>query len=261
MSLSMKNALATKYRFVLPTVYENEPPVVDPPIVDTSKTTFTKEELEKAVTAERAKVQKTINDQVTQLKTLQQSTSLTAQEKSQLQERIGQLESEVMTKEELARREANQLQERFNNELKETKAQREIWENRYRTSTVQQAIMSAAADPLMDTHSPDIFNVLLAPQAVLIEGKDAQGKPTGNFEVKIKKTKIEDGVTKELLFSPREAISLMKEDKSFAYLFRNSANPGAGLNNGAPPNGQVDISQITNYEMYEKHRQAILKGQ
>lgn len=245
------------FRFVLPTVYENEP-VVDPP----ADKTFTKAELEAAVNAERQKVQKTINEQVTQLKTLQQSTNLTAQEKKELQERIGHLESEVMTKEELAKREQTQLAERFTNELKQTKAEKEIWENRFKASTIHQSIMSAAVDPTTDAHDPNIFNVLLASSAVLIEGKDAQGKPTGNFEVKIKKTKVEDGVTKELLYSPREAIGLMKEDKSFGYLFRNGDKAGAGLNNNGNPNGAaVDISQIKTFEEYQKHRDQILKGQ
>jgi hypothetical protein len=218
-----------------PVCYENVPDPNLPP-------TYTKEEFEKAVAAEKAKFEKTANDALAKYKDLQKNVSLTQKERDDLAEKIKNLEAETMTKEELARREAEAKSNEILTKLKVAEDEKVQWKTRFESSTIEREIVASASTA--EAFDPQLFVLKLMGKAKLIEGTDAAGRPNGKTEVKISHTTTVDGVAKELHLSPQDAIKMIKEDPKNAFLFRNPAKPGLGANNSSP-DSPLDFKNMT----------------
>lgn len=239
--------------------YDGEPPAGDPPPEDKGKekTTFTKEDLQAAVDAERKQVNGIKEELRKQLEQHKKTANLSDEERKKVEERLQSLQNELQTKEELTKKEVQKLNEEKAQLEKTLKEQAELWQNRYKNLLITNEIEQAAVKA--DAYNPSQINTLLRDKTQVVEELDSEGKATGRFRVVVNYPQKKDGKEQELKVSPAEALKLMQDDKdTFGNLFKAFIQGGVGLNGGGKTD-KIDVSKLSPEE-YRKHRATILKG-
>ena len=185
-----------------------------------------------------------------QLQEVLQSKQLSEQERDQFQTSLEDVQKQLRTKESQLAHEKKQMQAEYEEQLKVAQQQAVDWENRFRSTSIAQALHEAAS-------SNDVFNVsqvvnLLKPMTRLTEGKNEDGKPTGSYEVVIDfpDANPETGESFVAKYTPVECVKRMQELPEHHNLFKNNVVSGVGANNatgGIAPgsNGQVDVKNLT----------------
>jgi len=234
----------------------NTPPVEPPPPAVPPKT-FTQEDLNKILAKEKRtyeeRNQKLIND----LKTMQDSATMTVQEKEALELRIEDLQKATMTKEELALREQAKAKKTYEDNLKALEGEATSWKSRYTKETIARSILDEAVRS--EAYAPAQLVELLGTKSKLVPVLDETGKPTADFVTKISFDDVDKDqkpVTLELTVS--ETLKRMKEiPDRFGNLFKSNANGGAGgSNNGV---AYKPGSVVTDPKAWREQRAAILK--
>jgi hypothetical protein len=219
--------------------------------------TFTQEDLNKILAKEKRtyeeRNQKLIND----LKTMQESATMTVQEKEALEARIEDLQKATMTKEELALREQAKAKKQYEDNLKALEGEATSWKSRYTKETIARSILDEAVRN--EAYSPAQLVELLGTKSKLVPVLDEAGKPTADFITKISFDDVDKDqkpVTLELTIS--ETLKRMKEiPDRFGNLFKSNVNSGVGgSNNGA---GYKPGTVVADPKSWREHRAAILK--
>lgn len=224
-------------------------PPNDPP----ADRTYTQAEFTALMEQERQRHTEQTRTTIKSLEEAKRNASLTQKDKEDLAKRISELDATLHTKEELAKKEKERIETQFKTE-KETLAQeRDEWKTRFVTSQINSSIISAANEE--DGFNPDVFLALLGGKSELVQLTDGDGKPNGNFTVKVKLDSTDvEGVTKTLLLTPREAIKSLKEKpEKYGNLFKSNVNGGLG---GGPSAGNLTTADIKDMtpEQYRKIR-------
>lgn len=219
--------------------------------------TFTQEDLNKILAKEKRsfeeKNQKLIND----LKAIQESATMTAQEKEALEARIEDLQKATMTKEELAQREQAKAKKQYEDNLKALEGEATSWKSRYTKETIARSILDEAVRN--EAYAPEQLVELLGTRSKLVPVIGEDGKPTNDFVTKISFDDVDKDqkpVTLELTVS--ETLKRMKEiPNRFGNLFKSNVNSGVGgSNNGsAYKPGTV----IADPKSWREQRAAVLK--
>lgn len=218
--------------------------------------TFTQDEVNKLLAEDKRKHQERVNKTVKDLETLKTSNNLTAKEKGDLQKRIEDLQSEVLTKEQLAAKEKEKLSKTYQKQIEEANRERDTWKNRFTHSTINQQLTSAAATN--EAFDPEQIIALLRPSTDLIEEVGEDKNPTGNFMPKVKfDDQDETGKKVTLTLTPEEAVKRMKDIPRFANLFKSTASGGLGGSQSAARGGKVGTPKDP--AEYRKNRKAILE--
>lgn len=148
---------------------------------------------------------------------------------AELQSTIDNLEKTYLTKEELSKREVDKLSKESTERIKKLEDEAKLWQSNFTRQLTATQITQAAAEN--DVYSPEQMLTLLGGQSkVLPVVKD--GKPTGDFEVKVVfSDNDKDGNPVVLELSPDATLKRMKElPKRFGNLFK-GANSGLGGGN------------------------------
>lgn len=172
-------------------------------------------------------------EQITQrLNALEQSSTMTQEEKEKLANQLEQMRQEYMTKEELAKQNEDKVKKDYEGKIKKYESERDSWRDRFTQATIQRSLTDAAVTS--EAYNPSQIVGLLAPITRLVEEVDSQGKPTGNFVPKVKWETVKDGQNISLEVVPSEALKLMKDKpEQYGNLFKSSANGGLGSNNNS----------------------------
>lgn len=231
-------------------VYEGEdedPPVNDPPVNDPppspspnqdpdkgkSKVKFNHDQqayVNTLLAEERRKAQAKNDALITQLETEKNRAGTTAAEKQALEDRIEALKAEYATKDELKSREVNKRLQELETEKKRLEAEGKTWEQRYHRDRKRIDLMQAAT--VEKAYNPNIVVNELERNSRLQEVKDEDGKPTGEFETRVKiHTKDKDGKPVTLDLDPVGAVKQLKEMNEYANLFLSPAQGGLGGGN------------------------------
>jgi hypothetical protein len=190
------------------------------------------EELNKMMADNRRKLTQQNQELVTQLEELKRSSSLTNEQRDELQTRITQLEEQYMTKEELAKRESTKQQKKWEQDLQAATQAGEQWKTLYSSSTIDRALQDAAIEG--EALHPSQIVDLLRNRTQLTEVLD-NGQPTGRYATVVKFNDVnDDGENVLLELSPADAIKRMKEltDK-YGNLFKGTGTSGIGGARGA----------------------------
>jgi hypothetical protein len=228
--------------------YDGTPPVdppADPPAPPVK--TFTQEEVDKIVQGRVSKMKDENTKTLTQLQALQKSKTLSDTERTSLATRIEELQTSLMTKEELAQREKMELENKFKTDLEATSKERDDWKGRFTKTMVQRSLLDAAVSG--DAFQPSQLMDLL-------EGKTQLVENNGAFEVKIRfQGRDKEGKPMEMILSPEETITEMKKmtDK-FGNLFKSGATGGAG---GGASAGTVNLGMAKDINTYIQQRAQI----
>lgn len=172
--------------------------------------------------------------------------NLSEQDKERLAKDAEDLRKQLRTRETQAEVDRKNTEAKYKNELEETKAAAEKWENMFKQSTVQRELLDAAAKG--DAYEPSQIVQLLQPQTELKE-EEGRFKVMVNFQDIDEKT----GDPIETLRTPTEAVARMKELKRSKNLFVSGVVSGIGGDNVAGQSGELDVANLTP-EQYRKIR-------
>lgn len=241
------------------TFFEDPPALTDPattPSDPPADRTYTQAELTTLIEQERQRHAEQTKQTIKSLEEAKRNASLTQKDKEDLAKRIADLNSTLLTKEELAKKEKEKIEIQFKTEKELLAQDRDSWKSRFVNSQITSSIVAAANEE--DGFNPQVFLALLGGKSELIELNDTEGKPSGNFTVKVKLDTVdESGAAKTLTLTPREAIKSLKErPEEYGNLFKSNVNGGLG---GGPSAGSLTTASIKDMspEQYRKHRSKI----
>lgn len=220
------------------------------------KKSFTQDEVNKIIATERKKHEERTKKSVADLETLKKSKSLTDAEKATLQSKIDELQTSLMTKEELAKKEQSKLLNQHKKEVESISGERDTWRDRFTTNEILRTISDAA-------HANKAFNpnqiiAILRPITTLKEVTTEDGSPTGVFEPRVKYPDTDkEGKKVTLDLTVPEAVKRMKEMTDvYGNLFTETAAGGLGMSGGTAPKGPVDFKNMS-IEQYLKQRESL----
>ena len=232
----------------------------DEVVVDKSvdKVIFTPEQqvtIDNLVAVEKKRAQQALDE----LKNLQAKASLTTKERTDLDKRVETLQNELLTKEELAKRERDKLINESETIKKQLETERDDWRSKYTDSTIQRSLVDAALK--YKARNPQHIVALLKNNTDLTEEIDKEGKTTGNLIPKVKLTYTDDkGKVIPLEFTADDAVRHLSEQKEHFNLFDDGTPGGFGFSKSQIPDS-VDLREMSkDPESYRKNRDAILKN-
>jgi hypothetical protein len=140
-----------------------------------------------------------------------------------LQKKVKELQDSLLTKEELARQQSEELKNNFETQIKDLSGKAETWQKRYNETVLQNEIAKGAVKH--DAFDPDQLSLIIGPMTRVEEVTNDKGEGTGKFK---SVTTIEiDG--KKLELSTVDAIGKLRESGKFPNQFRVKGQPGTGL--------------------------------
>lgn len=207
--------------------------------------TFTQKQVDDIVANRVKNLRAESQKALTELQKLQQNQSLTQEERDTLAAQVEALQSQLMTKQQLAEQEAKKNQQKYESELKIQKEEAIRWRERYTSSTITQALTSAAAEN--EAVVPEQIVDLLKGNTRLVEATDEAGKPTGQLVPMIKLNGTDkEGKPIVLDLPVAEAVKQMKEMPKFGNLFKSGAVGGiGGTTTPGASAGTVDFEKMS----------------
>lgn len=193
---------------------------------------FSQEEVDKIVNKRFAKEKEEKEKLIGQLKSIQDSASLTAAEKESLAHQIDELQASIRTKEETAAVQLKTVEQKYQNEVKNLSTERDTWKNRFSVSTIRRSLTDAAVSA--DAEETSQIVMMFESQTRLEEVKGSDGKPTGEYITMMRFQGIDPETKKPAMLDmpPTEALQHMRENGLHKNLFRHGAKPGTGTNPG-----------------------------
>lgn len=248
----------------------NDPPAVVPPpppppaVPPTSPPPgtprmFTQEEVNRIQADNKRALQQQNAELAAQLTQLRESASLTQQERDALDSRITALNQQHLT-------ETQKLTYQVESLTKAHKADVEAWSGKYAETTsrfhnvlIENAVAVAATEH--KAASLTQMNLLLKPQSKVVEQKDKDGNPTGQF-IAVIPTPMMDAKTKQVTvvdLPVADAVANLRKNPEFANLFfvegsggvGGVGNPGSNNSGGTPNFANMTEAEYRDYRKKE----------
>ena len=198
--------------------------------------------INKMMAAEKKKHQKTVQKAVEEAQAASKRAQLTAQERSDLDNRLELIQNEMRTKDEQSKRAATKAREAYTAEKTALETDRDSWKNRFTESTIERSITDAAATN--NAFSPKQIVAILGRNTQLVPKLNEDGQPTAILEPKVRyNTTDKDGKPVTLDLSPEEAVKRMKDEDEYLNLFRGEGASGAGLRS-KPGGKKANVTEI-----------------
>lgn len=232
------------------------PPPTSPPPPPTSGKKYDDSELNAIIKKEKDKLTAKTKDIETRYNQLLESKTLSDAEREEINQRLESLQNESKTKEELHQDALKKLQTKYETDTTKYKETVNQVESRFTNLLVNNTLMSAATAPGIKAYNPEQIVEFLKTRSRRVEILSEDGKPTGEFGVKVKLEIKKDGKRTPLDLDADEAVRIMKEQPEWANFFIDPATPGLGGGQGDGNSRTPDLSKMTQAE-YEKHRQKI----
>lgn len=205
---------------------------------------FSQEEVNGFIAKDRDKIRKENARLLDDLKKLREE-GLTPEVKSELENRIQQLEDAGKTQEQLKAEEIDRVNKKWEKEHAKEKQRGDNalkMYSDYRTRT--EILENSTSKKLLGektARNPNQIVELLMPKTYMAERLDDQGKPTGELIPRVKLPDIKDGKPTTLDLTVTEAVKRMSEMEDHGNLFNSGVNGGLGGGNnsskseGGPP--------------------------
>lgn len=181
------------------------------------------------VAEEKRKVQTKNQQLITQLETQKNLVATTAAERATLDQRIEELKSEFLTKEELGKKESSKKIREIETRAKAAETERDYWKGLFQTDRVTTELTQAAV--AHKAYDPEQITTILRNNTRLVEVVGEDGKPIkGKYLTKIRITgKDSDGKPVDLDLTATEAVKQMTEmPEKYGNLFNSGATGGLG---------------------------------
>jgi len=211
------------------------------------------EQVNKILAEDRRKHQAKVNELKSQLEVFGQSNTLSEQQKSELETTMADLQKQLMTSEQQAALQKQQMEEKYTVELDTARTERDQWKHQYESSTIGRALMDASIAG--DAFNPAQIVALLKPNTKLVKNEE-----TGVVETKIDFNDIHAETGEPVLtqLTPTQAITRMKElTDNYGNLFNSNVvkgvSGGSKGEGGSISNRKVDVKNMSPAE-YAKMR-------
>ena len=185
-----------------------------------------------------------------QLQDTLNTAKLTQDERTKLEESLEDLRKQTRTKEEQAKIEKKQLEDRLTGELTQSRSETETWKTKYVDSTITRALQDAAVAG--DAYNPNTVVTVLRQMVKMVNDT-----PMIDFPDVAEDTK--EAIVKQM--TPGEAIARMKQlPDAYGNLFKSGVVGGVGAasaTGGLTPGstGRVDPKKIRSMEQFMEIRQ------
>lgn len=220
----------------------------------TKPTGFTQSDIDSAVVESGKKQQKLMQKALDELEAVKAKIDLTGGDRANLDEKIADLQNQLLTKEEITSRNETKLKKDSDEALGTLQGRYDALENRYNTETITRAITEAAVAG--KAYSTEPLVALLKPQTRLVEIENAEGEKTGKFEARVDyPSKDKDGKDVVMNMTVPEAITQMRETDSYLNLFLAEGTSGVGGTNRGKGQ-ELDVTELAreNPQEYAKLR-------
>lgn len=217
--------------------------------------TFTQEDMNRVLADEKRKHQANTRKALEELEAIKAKATLTDQERQDLEGRVENMKNELLTKEELAKKEQDKITRKYTEETTKLTGERDAWQQRFTNSTIQRSITDASV--VTKAFNPRQIVAILQPDTRLVEALDADGKPTGELIAKVEFSDVDkDGKPVTLDLTIEEAVKRMSEMDEYANLFRTEGVGGVGSTNSGKSGKPLDVKKIaaTDPALYRKLR-------
>ncbi len=214
---------------------------------------FTQDDVNRMMAEERRKTKVQSDKIMAELEAVKGKATLSTQEREELEQRLEQLRSETMTKEELAKQQIDKLRKEGDAKLANALKDAETWRTRHTAELISRSLTDAAV--ANEAYNPGQIVAQLSPNTRLVEELDEQNKPNGRFVVKVKITeKDKEGKEITLDLPVTEAVKKLSDKEDFANLFKGKGVGGLGGQNRAGK--ELDLEHIakTDPALYRKLR-------
>ena len=222
--------------------------------VDPGKT-FTQDDVDKIVgerlarEKDRFKVEKA--DLLRQYNELLENHKLTDEQRRAYEVRVNDLESQVLSKDELAAKRIRQREEEWAAKFKHMEEKLGHFKKQHESYRIRTEILkSASASRALN---PSQVLGLLAPSAQVEEVLDDQGKFTGQYRVMVAVAAEEDGQAIEKCLPVREAVKVFLEQPSNFNLVKSTVRGGSGFQ---PSSSNPDSAHIMKLSAVERLKAA-----
>lgn len=218
----------------------------------TGEKIFTQDDLNKHLANNKRELREKVETLTAELEALQGKSSANSKERAEFAAKIEELNSQLLTKDELAKKEQDKLKKQKEEEVSNIRAESQKWENKYKTTMINNAIISAANDAF----NPGQVLAILSPTSKL-DPIIENGEETGNYKVLVDLSITDkDGKQKKLTLSPAEAIKEMSESPEYFNLFKSAATGGVGKNTFSRGNTTTTAQKLAaeNPQLYIKKR-------
>jgi len=214
---------------------------------------FSQEDVNRMLADDRRKHQEQTKKALAEAEALKSKARLTQEERNELDKRLQILQDELLTKEELAKKEQDRLRKTHESQVSELTNSRDVWKDRFTDAAIRRSITDAAAKH--EAFSVTQIVALLQPNTRLVEELDAEGKITGNLAPKVRFDDTDkDGKPVTLELTPVEAVKRMREMDEHLNLFRGKGVGGLGENNQSNKT-KMDLKELAkDPEAYRKAR-------
>lgn len=213
---------------------------------------------------ERIKTQQQMQQQIQQLEEFKQRYAKTEEEKTQFEQQIEELRSANLSTEEKARREKERLQKEYDNKLTAAAGEAKAWQTRFSQTLISQSLNTAADKHGVIPQNKKFADSFLGPRTRTAEIVDPDGKPTGQFAVRVKFPDVDkDGNPVEVDLSPDDAFKRMKDlPEEYGYLFEAHTPGGLGAQSGQARRGSdpTKMSDEQYYAARKKNRGALYEA-
>lgn len=205
--------------------------------------TFTQEQVNTFIAEEKRKNQTRQRELAAELESLRRNTALSGEERDGLQTRIEELQSQFLTTEEKARQEVEKKKKEFTEKVDNLTAERNTWQTKHSQLLIDTEITAAAVDGR--AFSIEQITAILSPKTKLSEKMDTEGRPTGDFEARVKfADKDKDNKPIDLDLTVPEAVKRMKELPQYGNLFEGNKKGGFGGTGSAGTGKKIDVAKI-----------------
>lgn len=239
--------------------YDDTPPGDKaPPTPPPGDKTYTQKQLDDIVAAEKTQSRRNTEALIKQLEELKNVKGTSDEQIATLNQKIEELHTQTLSKEELAKRDKEKLQKEYESKLTLAQEGEKTWRSRF-TDNVMEVEIVRESEKAKAYRSPQIL-ALLKPMSKVVEVLDENQKATGTFQTRISfPTKDEKaGTIKILDLSVADAIKMMKEQDDYANMFidEGTGGVGGGQNRGdgpVIPKKTADLLKMSD-EQYREHR-------
>jgi len=223
---------------------------------ETPPPAFTQDQVNKFLAEEKRKWQATQQKTIGELTEIKNQLTTSDEEKASLAQKITEMETQLLTKEEIAEREKKKLENESKTKIDALQIERDKYRNQYSAYRIENEITQEAVK--QEAFSPTQVVALLRNDTRLIPLVGEDKKLTGEFAAIVAVRSVKEGkpVTLELPIS--DAVKRMKETPAeFGNLFKSTMSGGVGGGNVSGGNAGLNSSDFKDPANYRKNRQAI----
>lgn len=227
----------------IPPVPAPVPPAPVPP-VPPEPVSFTQDQMNTKLAEQKRIHQAQTQTAIDELNALKAKSTLSQQDRLDLDGRITDLQNQLLTKEEQSKREKDKSDKEYGDKLKasDTKYDK-LWGN-YKTESISRTITDAAV--VEEAISPSQIVALLDRHSELVPVMNEETQePTGTFKVVVKFPDVDKDKNPVIMeFTPAEAVKRMKELEQYFNLFKGEGTGGVGGQNRPTTLGSSDPAKL-----------------